>query len=39
MTVFTADREPQTFTAENDLEGGDILPGFRCQVAECFERA
>jgi Uma2 family endonuclease len=37
VTVFTADREPQTFAAENELDGGAILPGFRCRVAELFE--
>ena len=25
------------FAAENELLGGDILPGFRCQIAEFFE--
>lgn len=37
VTVFSPDREPQTFAAENDLDGGDVLPGFRCRVAELFE--
>jgi Uma2 family endonuclease len=37
LTVFSADHEPQTFAAENELHAGDILPGFRCPVAELFE--
>lgn len=39
VTVFTTDREPQTFAAENDLDGGDVLPGFRCRVEDFFEGA
>ena len=37
VTVFTQNNEPQTFAAENELDGGDILPGFHCKVAELFE--
>jgi Uma2 family endonuclease len=37
LTVFTAEDEPQTFAAENELDGGTILPGFRCRVADFFE--
>jgi Uma2 family endonuclease len=36
VTVFSQDSEPQTFAAENELDGGDVLPGFRCKVAEFF---
>jgi len=37
VTVFQPDEEPITFAAENDLDGGTVLPGFRCRVAELFE--
>lgn len=37
VTVFTQDQEPTTFTADSDLDGGDILPGFHCKAAEMFE--
>jgi Uma2 family endonuclease len=36
VTVFSQDSEPQTLAAENELDGGDVLPGFRCKVAEFF---
>jgi Uma2 family endonuclease len=37
VTVFRPDEEPTTFAAENELDGGEVLPQFRCQVAEFFE--
>lgn len=37
VTVFQPDQEPATFAAENELDGGEVLPGFRCRVAELFE--
>jgi Uma2 family endonuclease len=37
VTVFTPDHEPQTFAAENELDGAPVLLGFRCKVAEFFE--
>jgi Uma2 family endonuclease len=37
VTVFTADQEPVTLAKENDLDGGDVLQGFRCKVAEFFQ--
>jgi Uma2 family endonuclease len=36
VTVFGPDQEPRTFAPENELEGGDVLPGFRCRVADFF---
>jgi Uma2 family endonuclease len=36
VTVFGRDREPMTFAPENELDGGEVLPGFRCRVAEFF---
>lgn len=35
--VFQPDQEPQVFARENELEGGTILPGFRCKGSELFE--
>jgi Uma2 family endonuclease len=37
ITVFAPDQEPTTYAAENELDGGEVLPGFRCRVAEFFE--
>jgi Uma2 family endonuclease len=37
VTVYTQNQEPQIFAAENELDGGEILPGFKCKVAELFE--
>ncbi len=37
LTVFSPDREPETFAAENEWDGGTVLPGFHCNVAELFE--
>lgn len=37
LTAFRPDHEPVTYAAENELDGGDILPGFKCRVAEFFE--
>lgn len=35
--VFQPDQEPQVYAGDNHLDGGTILPGFRCKVAELFE--
>jgi Uma2 family endonuclease len=37
LTVFSPDREPETFAAENEWDGGAVLPGFHCKVADLFE--
>lgn len=37
LIVFSPDREPETFAAENEWDGGEVLPGFHCQLAELFE--
>ena len=37
VTVFSPDVEPQTFAAENELIGGEVLPGFSCKVGVFFE--
>lgn len=35
--VFRPDHEPMVFAPENDLDGGEVLPGFRCRVDAFFE--
>lgn len=37
LTVFQPDCEPATFAAENEFDGGDVLPGLHFKVAEIFE--
>jgi Uma2 family endonuclease len=36
VTTFSRKEEPTALAPENELDGGDILPGFRCRVAELF---
>lgn len=36
VTVYTLDAEPRIFTADETLDGGDVLPGFAASVAELF---
>ena len=35
--VYRSPTEKATFEASEELDGGDLLPGFRCRVAELFE--
>jgi Uma2 family endonuclease len=37
LTVFSPDREPETFAAENEWDGGAILSGLHFKVADLFE--
>ena len=37
LTVFQPDSEPTTYAAENEFDGGDVLPGLHFKVAEIFE--
>jgi Uma2 family endonuclease len=39
LTVFSPDREPETFAAENQWDGGKVLTGLQFKVAELFEGA
>lgn len=34
---FTPPNQIRILTAEETLEGGDVLPGFTCRVSEFFE--
>jgi len=36
VTVYRTGREPQTFEGNQEVSGEDVLPGFRCVVAEFF---
>ncbi|MCS7064935.1 MAG: Uma2 family endonuclease [Fimbriimonadales bacterium] len=37
VKVYTDPFEMRTLSSEDELEGGDLLPGFRCKVRELFE--
>lgn len=37
VTIITEPLESRTLEAGATLDGGDVLPGFRCQVTELFE--
>lgn len=37
VTVYRPDAEPLTLTEDRELDGGELLPGFRCRIAEFFE--
>lgn len=36
VTVYRSATDIQTLTENDDLCGGDVVPGFRCQVGEIF---
>lgn len=36
-TVYRPGAEPITLNADQELDGGDLLPGFRCRISEIFE--
>jgi Uma2 family endonuclease len=36
VTVYRPGAEPELFNAQQFLEGGTFLPGFRVKVADCF---
>ena len=37
VVVFRSARESVVLTAQDTLDGGDLLPGFACRVSELFE--
>lgn len=37
VTVYTPPAESKTLEAEQELTGGEVVPGFACRVAELFE--
>lgn len=37
VVVYRSPTEKATFEAAEELEGGDLLPGFRCRVADLFD--
>jgi Uma2 family endonuclease len=36
VTVYRKDKGPETLNDQQELTGGDILPGFHCRVADLF---
>ena len=36
VTVYTGERQSTRLTAADALDGGDVLPGFSCRVADVF---
>ncbi len=36
VTVYRRDRAPYTLAASEELSGDDILPDFRCRIADLF---
>jgi Uma2 family endonuclease len=37
ITVYRQGKEPVTLGGDEELDGGDVLPGFKCRVADCFK--
>ncbi len=37
VTVYRTSTDVKTLTEKDDLDGGEVLPGFRCRVSEIFE--
>jgi len=37
VSAYRSRRDIALLTMEDDLEGGDVLPGFRLPIAELFE--
>jgi Uma2 family endonuclease len=37
VRLFRSATASELLTVETDLDGGDLLPGFRCTVGELFE--
>ena len=37
VTVYSSANDIKTLTEDDDLDGQDVLPGFRCRVSEIFE--
>ena len=36
VTIYAAGQEPRTVEEDGELDGGDVLPGFRLAVGEIF---
>jgi Uma2 family endonuclease len=37
VTVYRSSTDIKTLTEKDELDGGDVIPGFRCRVSEIFE--
>ena len=38
VTVYQSRNTIQLLTADDEIDGADVLPGFRCKVSELFGR-
>jgi hypothetical protein len=38
VTVYRSREEIRLISADGEIDGGDVLPGFRCKVSELFGR-
>jgi Uma2 family endonuclease len=38
VTIHAANEPPRTLTTDDEIDGGEVLPGFRVPVAAFFER-
>lgn len=36
VIVYTSPSEAKTYSAEDEINAGDLLPGFHCRVKELF---
>jgi Uma2 family endonuclease len=36
VTVYRSSAEKKIYQADEEIDGGDLLPGFRCRVADLF---
>jgi Uma2 family endonuclease len=36
ISIYVSGQKPQTLGVEDEIDGGDVLPGFRLKVAEIF---
>ena len=36
VTVYRPGAEPVTLTEDQEIDGGDVIPGFDCRVADFF---
>jgi hypothetical protein len=37
VSIHEPNVEPRLLSAEQQIDGGNVLPGFTCQVSEFFE--
>lgn len=37
LRIYTSPTDSTLYEAEDEIDGGDVLPGFRCRVADLFD--